>query len=90
MKKFICILSVILISQIIAFANYNDIYVADIQYDWIKKSDVEKEAIINEVHDIIFENDVTKQKGLKKDFKDRLKDKQHIEHYMAASAGRQE
>ena len=74
----------------IAFANYNDIYIADIQYDWINKSEVEKEAIISEIHDIMFENDLVKQKGFKKDFKDRLKDKDHINHYMAASAGYKE
>ena len=72
------------------FANYNDVFIADIQYDWIKKSEVEKEAIISEVHDIIFENDLSKQKGMKKDFKSMLKDKKRIEHYMAASAGREE
>lgn len=74
----------------VAFANYNDIYVADIQYDWINKSLVEKEAIIQEVHDIIFEEDVVKKTGLKKEFKDRLKDKDYINHYMAASAGYKE
>lgn len=90
MKKFIYILAVLIFTQIVVSANYNDILIADIQYDWINKSDVEREALINEVHDIIFENDITKEKGLKKDFKDRLKDKEHIEHYLAASAGHKE
>ena len=36
--------------------NYNDIYIADIQYDWIDKSEIEKETIISEVRDIIFED----------------------------------
>ena len=90
MKKFFCLITALFIAQCLAQANYNDIHIADIQYDWIRKTDVEKESIISEVHDIIFENDVTKQKGMKKNFKDRLKDKEHIEHYMAASAGREE
>lgn len=90
MKNFIYTLLIILISQTIANANYNDIYIADIQYDWIKKTDVEKESIIKEVHDIIFENDLTKKSNMKSDFKDMLKDKEHIEHYMAASAGHKE
>ena len=90
MKNFIYTLLIILISQTIANANYNDIYIADIQYDWIKKTDVEKESIIKEVHDIIFENDLTKKSNMKSDFKDMLKDKEHKEHYMAASAGHKE
>lgn len=73
-----------------AFANFNDIYVADIQYDWINKSELEKEDIINEVHDILFENDVVKQKDFKSQFKDKLKDKNYPETYFAASAGYKE
>jgi len=90
MKKLFYILIAVLISQNINFANYNDIYIADIQYDWIRKKDIEKEAIINEVHDIIFEQPVTKREGLKKDLKGMLKDKNRIEHYLAAAAGRKE
>ena len=58
------IITLLLLAPCIAFANYNDIYVADIQYDWINKSEVEKEAIISEVHDIIFEKEVTKKKDI--------------------------
>ena len=90
MKKFFYILITILFVHNIAFANYNDVYIADIQYDWIKKKDVEKESIINEIHDIIFENSVYKKKDLKKTFKNITKDKEHLKHYMAASAGYKE
>ena len=72
------------------YANYNDIYVADISYDWINKSEVEKEAMISEVHDIIFENPVERQKSLRSQFKDKLKDKNYLENYLAASAGYKE
>jgi len=72
------------------FANYNDIYVADIQYDWIDKDELAKEAMISEVHDIIFENPVEKRLDLKTLFADRLKDKNYYENYMAASAGYEE
>lgn len=89
MKKFILILF-LLVLQTAVFADYNDIYIADIQYDWIDKSEVEKEAIISEVRDIIFENPVEKQKDFKDQFKDRLKDKDYVENYMAASAGYKE
>ena len=57
MKKIKLILLSFLLSQTLVFANFNDIYIADIQYDWINKTEVEKEAIISEVHDIIFENE---------------------------------
>ena len=90
MKKLFYLLIVVLFTQALSFANYNDIYIADITYDWIRKKDIEKEAIISEVRDIIFENPVVKQAGFKHDFKDRLKDKKHVEHYMAASAGHKE
>ena len=90
MKKFFCFLFVILFTHNISAANYNNIYIADIQYDWIRKKDVEKEAIINEVRDIIFETPVADKKGLKKELKDRLRDKDRVEHYLAAAAGRKE
>ncbi len=88
MKKFI--ITILLLAQTAVFANYNDIYIADIQYDWINKSEVEKEAIISEVRDIIFENPVEKQKDFKSQFKDKLKDKNRVENYLAASAGYKE
>ena len=87
-KKFLITLCFLI--PIICSANYNDIYVADIQYDWIDKNAVEKEAMISEVRDIIFEEPVQKRKNLKSLFKDRLKDKNNYENYMAASAGYKE
>lgn len=90
MNKLKYILIVLILIQLVASANYNDIYIADIQYDWINKSEVEKEAIINEVHDIIFETDITKIPDFKSLFKDRLKDKEYPKHYYAASAGYEE
>ena len=91
MEKFKYILTGLLISQTIAFANFNDIYIADIQYDWINKSEIEKETIISEIRDIIFEKEsLPKQKDLKKQFKDKLKDQNWKEHYFAASAGHKE
>lgn len=90
MKKFTVILASILFLQTSVSANYNDIYIADIQYDWIRKSEVEKEAIVSEVRDIIFETDITKQKNFHSQFKDKIKDKNYKEHYFAASAGLKE
>jgi hypothetical protein len=71
-------------------ANYNDIYIADIQYDWINKTELEKESIISEVHDIIFSEDLSKQKDFKSQFKGLTQDKDYKVHYMAASAGYEE
>lgn len=88
MKK--VILTFLFLFPIAVFANFNDILIVNISYDWINKSSVEKEAIISEVHDIIFENPVKKRKDLKSLFKDKLKDKNHIENYYAASAGYKE
>lgn len=89
--KFFKLIIMLLLSQTIVCANFNDIYIADIQYDWINKSELEKEAIISEVKDIIFENDsLPKQDNLKSEFKDKLKDKNYREHYLAASAGYKE
>jgi hypothetical protein len=91
MKKLLIVLSLILFTQAIANANYNDIYIADIQYDWIKKTEQEKDVLINEVHDIVFENGIyEKQKDLKKQFKNRTQDKEYRQHYLAASAGYEE
>ena len=91
MKIFKYILTLFCLIQSLAYANYNDIYIADIQYDWIRKTDVEKEAIISEIKDIIFEEgEITKKEGLKTEFKEKIKDKNHLEHYYAASAGYKE
>ena len=88
MKKILLVL--LLFFQTAAFASFNDVYIADIKYDWINKSALEKEAIISEVKDIIFETPLDKQKNFKAQFKDRLKDKNHLENYYAASAGYKE
>lgn len=91
MKNLKYILIILFLTQSLTFANYNDIYIADIQYDWINKAEVEKESIISEVHDIIFENGaLPKQEDFKSQFKDKLKDKNYREHYLAASAGYKE
>ena len=78
----------ILFLQTSVFANYNDVYIADLQYDWIDKSALEKETIINEIKDIIFENgELEKKEIFKNDYSEMLKYKNHKEHYLAASAG---
>ena len=87
-KAFVTALCILAFGSV--FANSNDVYVADIQYDWINKSEVEREAMIDEVRDIIFENPVQKQSGFRSKFKNMLKDKDRINHYMAASAGYKE
>ena len=91
MKNFKYILALFCLIQTISFANYNDIYIADIQYDWIQKTEVEKEAIISEIKDIIFENgEITKKEKFRQELKEQNKDKNHLEHYYAASAGYKE
>ncbi len=87
-KKFLIALCLML--PLCATANYNDVYVANIEYDWINKSALEKEAMITEIHDIIFTESLTKRQDLKTLFKDKLKDKNHIDNYLAASAGYKE
>lgn len=84
------LLTIILLTQTAVFASFNDVLIADITYDWINKSEVEREAIIQEVKDVIFEQPVEKQKDFRSQFKDRLKDKNFLENYMAASAGYKE
>lgn len=79
-----------LIIPLASFGNYNDIYVADIQYDWIDKDELAKEAMITEVHDILFKNPIEPRTDLKSLFHDRLKDKNHKENYLAAAAGYEE
>lgn len=76
--------------QLSVSANYNDVYVANIEYDWINKNALEKESIINEVRDIMFKQPLNQRDDLKSVFQDKLKDKEYKEHYVAASAGRKE
>ena len=91
MKKIKYIIMSLFLAQTFALANFNDIYVADIQYDWIDKSEIEKETIISEVRDIIYEDgEIKKIEDFKSQFKEKLKDKNYREHYFAASAGHKE
>ena len=89
MKKYFIVFAIFLFG-LCAEASYHDALIANIQYDWISKSVLEKEEIISELHDIIFEEPVEKKKDLKSLFKDKLKDKNHMENYYAASAGYKE
>lgn len=84
------LLTIMLFAQTAVFASFNDVLIADVTYDWINKSEVEREAIIQEVKDIIFEQPVVKQNDFRSLFKDKLKDKNYLENYMAASAGYKE
>ena len=84
------LITLCLLIPISVFGNYNDIYVADIQYDWIDKTEVEKEAIISEIRDSIFGNPIEHRSDLRSMFHDRLKDKNYRENYLAASAGYKE
>ena len=84
------LLTIILFALTAVFASFNDVLIADVSYDWINKSEVEREAIIQEVKDIIFEQPVVKQNDFRSQFKDKLKDKNYLENYMAASAGYKE
>ena len=69
------ILTILLLSQTAVYANFNDVLISNVTYDWINKTEVEREAIIQEVKDIIFEQPVEKQKDFRSQFKDKLKDK---------------
>ena len=56
MKKFIYLFITCLLFHTIVFAGYNEVYIADIQYDWINKYELEKEEIItyrSEEHDLL-------------------------------------
>jgi hypothetical protein len=90
MKILKYILLICLFFQPLVFANYNDVFIADIQYDWINKTELEKDEIINEVKDIVFENDISKIKGFRSQFKNFIQDKDYRNHYLAASAGLKE
>ena len=90
MHRKIILLLVSLFTFLTAYAGFNDILIANVQYDWINKSMMEKEAIISEVHDIIFDNPIDPKLDIKGMFADKLKDKNHLENYYAASAGYKE
>ena len=64
MKKIIFIFSCFLFIQSIVLANYNEIFIADIQYDWIDKSLIEKNEIISEIKDLIFKEESLPKKEI--------------------------
>ena len=88
LKKILLLL--FLLTNSFVLANQNDILVANIKYDWLDKNITEKEAIIEEVKEIMFEQGLTKIPDLKTRFKDFSKDKEYKKHYLAASAGHNE
>lgn len=92
MKKVLLFVFTFCLTQLFVSASYTDLFIADVEYDWINKSLVEKESIIQEIYDIIFEEqgNIVEQNDFKKQNKEILKDKNHWEHYFAASAGREE
>ena len=90
MKNLKYLAAVLFICQTVAFANLNDVIIGNVEYDWINKNDVERESVISEVHDILFEKDLSKIKSFKKQLKGKTKDKNHWDNYMAASSGREE
>ena len=67
------ILTILLLSQIAVYASFNDVLISNVTYDWINKTEVEREAIIQEVKDIIFEQPVEKQKDFRSQFKEKFK-----------------
>ena len=91
MKFFKYLIVALCLSQVVCFANLNDIYIADIEYDWINKDIVERQDMIDEVKDILFNGDnLTKLSNIKSDYKEYLKDKDYKNHFYAASAGYKE
>lgn len=91
MKKLLLAFILLFLSQNLVFADYHDMLIVDIQYDWINKSQMEKEEIIAEIRDLMFsENYFGKLPDLKKSLQDLKKDKNYKEHYLAASAGYKE
>lgn len=91
MNKLKVLLLTFFLINSLAYANFNDIFIADIQYDWIDKSELEKEEIVSEIRELMFsENYFDKLPELKKQLIDWKKDKNYKEHYLAASSGLKE
>lgn len=91
LKYFLYFLFLIFITSPSVKADLQDALIVNIQYDWLNKSLLEKESIIAEIKDIMFENGALPNRDtIKNDYSDRLKDKKYKEHYLAASAGHKE
>ncbi len=88
MHKFILTVFIYFFACIICSST--ELQVLNIQYDWINKDELAKEEMIQEVRSIIFTSAIKKRNDLKKLYKDKLKDKNHIENYIAASKGLEE
>ena len=54
MKKVLLFVFTFCLTQLFVSASYTDLFIADVEYDWINKSLVEKESIIQEIYDIIW------------------------------------
>ena len=83
MKKILYIICTFCLAQTLTLASYTDLFIANIEYDWINKTALEKEEIIKEIYDIIFEEqgEITTQNDFRSQIKDRLKDKKHWDNF---------
>ena len=88
LKKFL--IATCLLFPLSSFADLENVLVGNIQYDWIDKDELAKEEMIQEVRYMMFSNKLEKRRDLKKLFYDKLKDKNYIENYKAASEGLKE
>ena len=92
MKKIFIILFAVLFTQLCAFADYEDFYFGNVEYNWDRLTQTERDESISQVYSILFNDCVIKyqRKEFRTKYKDYLKDKMVKEHYYAAAAGRKE
>jgi len=93
MKKLLVFIFVIFFTHLAAFADYEDFYYGNIEYNWDTLTQTERDSSIAQIYSILFGNDCVikyQKKDFKQKYADYLKDKQVKEHYYAAAAGRKE
>lgn len=89
MKKLLIILTILLLAK----PAFCEVVKGEVSFDWITKTQIQRDANINEVHNILFEENEVKNfpKGeLKKEFSDYLKDKNHVNNYFDIANGKNE
>lgn len=94
MKKiFLAILFCLLMLPVSADNDENTLIHGNVSFDWVTKSQLERDKNIDEVREIIYSKSIISKynkKDFKMQYKDHLKDEKYQQHYMEILSGKKE
>ena len=92
MKKFLLLFLIIFTQQLTTMADPLTLN-GELTFDWINKTQMQRDENIAQIKNIIFDDNLVKKydkREFKKEYKGKLKDKNHVLHYNEISQGKKE